>query len=336
MRFLNCIKPGTLAYGETEYPALQQQHSLIKIKRIGICGTDIHAYEGVQPYFQYPRILGHELSAEYVAGSAEGFAIGDKLTIIPYFHCGKCIACRRGNPNCCVNIEVCGVHRDGAFSEYLLVPDYSLVKGNGLNLEELALIEPLAIGAHAIRRANVRPDEFVLVVGAGPIGLGVMQFASIAGGKIIALDINEKRLRFCSEKLSVPHTLLVNEDIREQLMEITNGDMPTVIIDATGNKQAMQSAFCYMAHTARYVLVGLQKENINFSHPEFHKREATLMSSRNALRSDFEHVMSAMQQRLINPLDYITHRYDFNDVATHFGTLSNPDNAVVKAMIEMD
>ena len=172
------------------------------------CGTDLHAYKGTQPYFTYPRILGHELAADLIEGDgADRFVPGEALTVMPYFNCGKCIACRNGKPNCCTDIKVCGVHIDGGMSTYLSVPSYSLIKSEGLVYDELALIEPLAIGAHGIRRANVQKDEFVLVIGAGPIGLGTIMFAQIAGAKVIALDINDQRLQFCKESLKTEYII---------------------------------------------------------------------------------------------------------------------------------
>jgi 2-desacetyl-2-hydroxyethyl bacteriochlorophyllide A dehydrogenase len=337
MQSLVCIQPGVFEYKEIARPILQKGYSVLEIKRIGVCGTDLHAFEGTQPYFEYPRILGHELAAIIHETSKEsGFEKGEPVTIIPYFHCGHCIACINGKPNCCVNMKVCGVHVDGGMRDYLLVPDYSLVKSNGLSLEELALVEPLAIGAHSIQRAGIQKDEFVLVIGAGPIGLGIMEFARIADAHVIAADINEQRLAFCKDKLQVEYAInVLSENITERLKDITKGNMPTVVIDATGSLKAINSAFLYMAHGGRYVLVGLQKENIAFSHPEFHKREATLMSSRNATRSDFEHVINSMKKGLVNPSTYITHTLSFKKVKDNFSSLLDPVNGVIKAMIQM-
>ena len=337
MKTLVCTEPGKLEYAVAEKPELQKGQSIIKIKRIGICGTDLHAFEGTQPYFNYPRILGHELAGELVEfDNAPGFKQGEAITFIPYFNCGECIACRRGKTNCCTRMQVCGVHADGGMVEYLSVPSSSLLHGEGLSFDELALVEPLAIGAHGIRRASVEPGEFVLVIGAGPIGLGTMEFARIAGAQVIALDINEQRLQFCTDKLDVTHTVnALASDVTEQLKEITNGDMPTVVIDATGSLKAINNAFQYMAHGGRYVLIGLQKGDISFSHPEFHKREGTLMSSRNATRQDFEHVIANMKKGEVKPTTYITHRVIFGDVKKEFESWLNPANAVIKAMVEM-
>ncbi|HET6995313.1 MAG TPA: zinc-binding alcohol dehydrogenase family protein [Chitinophagaceae bacterium] len=338
MKTLVCTKPGEFEYVTAKMPELKPGHAIIKIKRIGICGTDLHAFEGTQPFFEYPRILGHELSGELIAfDKAPGFQVGEAVTFIPYFYCGKCIACQKGKQNACVNIKVCGVHQQGGMAEYLSVPSYSLVHGEGLSFDALALVEPLAIGAHGVRRAANIQGEYVLVIGAGPIGLGTMEFARIAGGEVIAADVNANRLKFCREHLKVKHTINAsNADLIQQLMAITQGDMPTVVIDATGNRKAIDNAFQYLAHGARYILIGLQKGEISFSHPEFHKREATLMSSRNATREDFDHVIACLKRKKIEPTSYITHRVPFDQVKHEFGGWLNPANGVIKAMVEME
>jgi len=338
MKTLVCTEPGSFRYEEAERPILQKDSAIIRIRRIGICGTDLHAFEGTQPFFEYPRILGHELAGELVEfDNAPGFSVGEKVSFIPYFNCGKCIACRSGLPNCCAQIKVCGVHVNGGFAEYLQVPSYSLLHGEGLGYDELSLVEPLAIGAHGVRRAGVRPGEFVLVVGAGPIGLGVAEFARIAGGKVIMMDVNNHRLRFCNERLGVTATINpLEEDAVAKLAELTNGDMPTVVIDATGSLKAINNGFSYMAHGARYVLVGLQRGTIEINHPEFHKREATLMSSRNATREDFEKVMQSMQAGLVQPTNYITHRVQFDEVADQFASWLKPETSVIKATVELN
>lgn len=338
MKSLVCITPGHFAYCQKEKPVLTQGNAILKIRRIGICGTDLHAFKGTQPFFSYPRILGHELAGDLVDfDGAPGFEKSEAVTFIPYFNCGQCIACRAGKPNCCTSIKVCGVHIDGGMVEYLSVPFSSLVRGEGLSYDALALVEPLAIGAHGVRRAAVQEGEFVLVIGAGPIGLGTMEFARLAGGKVIALDFSEGRLAFCKEKLKVPHIVnALAPDVEEQLNEITNGDMPTVVFDATGSLKAINNAFQYLAHGGRFVLIGLQKGEISFSHPEFHKREATLMSSRNATHPDFEHVISSIKKGLVHPTAFITHRVLFGQTKDAFGSWLDPAAGVIKAMVEVD
>jgi 2-desacetyl-2-hydroxyethyl bacteriochlorophyllide A dehydrogenase len=337
MRKLVCTTPGQFEYQAGAMPELAPGYAIIKINRVGICGTDLHAFEGTQPFFSYPRVLGHELGGELVDfDNAPGFTKGEAVTFIPYFNDGTCIACRSGKPNCCTNIKVFGVHMDGGMAGYVTVPSYSLIHGEGLSADELALVEPLAIGAHGVRRAAVQPGEFVLVVGAGPIGLGIMEFARIAGANVIAMDINENRLNFCKDKLGVNYTINpLTQDVDAALKAITNNDYPTVVIDATGSLKAITNAFMYMAHGARFVLVGLQKGDISFNHPEFHKREATLMSSRNATRADFEHVIACMKNGLVDPTNYITHRVSFDEVKDNFASWLDPANGVIKAMVSL-
>lgn len=338
MNTLVCTTPGSFEYQFGDKPELQKNTAIIRIKRIGICGTDLHAFKGTQPYFTYPRILGHELSGELVSfDNAPGFAVGERVTFIPYFNCGVCIACRTGKPNCCTNIQVCGVHADGGMVEYLRVPSYSLVHGEGLNYDELALIEPLAIGLHGVRRALLKAGEFALVMGAGPIGLGTMEFARIAGGKVIALDVNETRLKFCRDHLGVHYAVNpASENAVETIKSITGDDMASVVIDATGNLKAINGGINYLAHGGRYVLIGLQKEAFSFSHPEFHKRESTLMSSRNATRDDFEFVIECMKTGKVHAENYITHRVGFGQLKDEFSQWLDPASGVIKAIVEMD
>ncbi|MBO9727327.1 MAG: zinc-binding alcohol dehydrogenase family protein [Chitinophaga sp.] len=336
MKTLICTIPGNFEYGLGAIPTLQPGHAIIKIKKVGICGTDFHAFEGTQPYFDYPRILGHELAGEIIAlDDVPGFKEGDTVTVIPYENCGHCVACRAGKPNCCEHIAVFGVHKDGGMVDYLAVPGRLLVHGAGLTEEQLAMVEPLSIGAHGIRRAAVQQGEYVLIMGAGPIGLAAMEMARIAGATVIATDIREVRLQFVKNTLGIPHALLANGDVATQLRTITGGDLPTVVIDATGNQQAINNGIRYLAHGGRYVLIGLQKEMLMFSHPEFHKRETTLMSSRNATRADFEEVIRCIKQGLVSPEKYITHRIKFGDVKHVFPSLLDPRNEVIKAVVDM-
>ena len=334
MKALVCTTPHQFDYTVAPMPVAGDGETLLKIERIGICGTDLHAYEGTQPYFNYPRILGHELAATIVETKAFGFSIGDVVTIIPYMHCGQCIACKTNKQNCCVNMKVFGVHIDGGMREFVTVPDTALVKSGGLSLDELALVEPLAIGAHAVKRANIAPNEFVLIMGAGPIGIGIAAFAKIARAQVIMVDVNDSRLDFCKNLLDIKHTINpLTQNVVDACDLITNNNMPTIVMDATGNLNAINNAFAYLAHGGRYVLVGLQKEHISFSHPEFHKREATLMSSRNANTQDFNYVIDCIQKGLVNPSSLISHKVSFTEVTNHFESWLNPATGVVKAMV---
>src|SRR5579871_4839441 len=236
-------EPFRLKLMETQPPDEPEPgNALVRVRRVGICGTDLHAYRGKQPFFNYPRILGHELGVEVVAfgEGVTGLRIGDRCAVEPYLNCGVCIAGRRGKTNCCSRLQVLGVHTDGGMRELIQVPAHKLHRSDTLSLEQLALVETLGIGAHAVNRAGIEPGEFVLVIGAGPIGLAVMQFATAAGAKVIALDINANRLGFCHAQLGVPWTLSAEGDPLEAILERTNGDLPTAVFDATGNAISMQ------------------------------------------------------------------------------------------------
>lgn len=323
---------------EVDKPTLRKDHALLRILRIGICGTDLHAFEGTQPYFSYPRILGHELAAELVDidGSSE-FQNGELVTFIPYFSCGSCPMCKVGRTNCCQNLKVCGVHVDGGMTEYLLVPTEFLIKVKKLRPDEIALIEPLSIAMHAVGRANVHPGEQVVVAGAGPIGFGVIEYARSKGAIVTVIDVNEDRLAFCRNTLKINQTIhAAHVDAFETLRDLTHGQMADVVFDATGNLQALQNGFRYMGHGSRYVLVGLQLKDISFSHPEFHKREGTLMSSRNATRSDFESVIQSIEEREIDPLKMVTHHVKFDAVSESFSAWLDPKSKTLKVIVELD
>jgi 2-desacetyl-2-hydroxyethyl bacteriochlorophyllide A dehydrogenase len=337
MKAIVCTKPGQLDEIEIPEPEPIPGHSILKINRVNVCGTDLHAFEGTQPYFNYPRILGHEISGELVAiDNADGFSIGDQVTIIPYLNCGGCLACRSGKPNCCANIKVCGVHIDGAMSEYYAVPSYTLVHNQGIITASLAMVEPLAIGAHGIRRANVKAGDWVVVIGAGPIGLGTMEFAKIAGAQVIAVDINHQRLEFSRNHLGIQHTIDASHtDAFEQGRDITKGEMAAIVIDATGNQKAINAGLNYVGHGGTYVLIGLQKGDLIFSHPEFHKRETTLMSSRNATRTDFNQVINAIRQGQVDPNIYISKTVPFAAVTQEFGSWLHPSDNLVKVAINI-
>jgi len=336
MKTLVCAEPGRLLMAETEMPEPGPGQVLLKVRQVGVCGTDLHAFEGTQPYFSYPRILGHELGCEVAdANGSRWFREGEAVTVMPYFACGDCIACRKGRPNCCVSLAVYGVHVDGGMREYIAVPAASVVSGGGLCTEALALVEPLAIGAHGVRRAGIVAGEDVLVVGAGPIGLGLMRFAALAGARVISMDVNRRRLDVC-RTLGVEDLVDgTSEDAEARVRELTGGRMPDVVIDATGNLSAIRTAFRYLAHAGRFLLVGLQKGDVSFSHPEFHKREATLMSSRNATRDDFEQVLAAIRNGAVDPKGLITHRVGLDEAGERFPDWLNPDSGVVKAMVHL-
>ncbi|WP_077624217.1 zinc-binding alcohol dehydrogenase family protein [Sediminibacillus massiliensis] len=337
MRSIICEQPGVFKWAEVELPKPKKGNSIVNIKRIGICGTDLHAFAGNQPFFEYPRRLGHELAGVVDSTEKTSSALqkGDQVAIIPYMECGDCMVCRKGMPNCCANLRVLGVHFDGGMCEQISVPDDHLIQTNGLTLDEAAILEPLSIGAHAVRRSELKEGETVLVVGAGPIGLGVMSIAEQKGAKVIAMDINEERLRFSREWAKADEVVHAKHNPVEQLKEITNGDMPSIVFDATGNSKSMEQTFHYPANGGKLVYVGLVKDNIAFADPLFHAKELTLLASRNATRADFELVKEAIQDGRINADRYITHRAGFDGLIGEFENWLKPENGVVKAMVEL-
>ncbi len=338
MKSVILTQPGTLKFQNTAEPESPGRDEVqVRIHRVGICGTDLHAFAGDQPFFTYPRILGHELAVEVLAigdtQSEHNLNVGDHCCLRPYLNCGVCGACLRGFTNACMNMQVIGVHRDGGMREIINVPLDKLHKAKSLSDEELALVEMLSIGAHAVRRAQIIPGEYALVVGVGPIGLGVCQFALQAGAKVIAMDMNEGRLAFASQHIRIDHMVDAKRDVLEQLKAILPNDFPTVVFDATGNAQSMMQSFRYVAHGGRLVYVGLFQGDVTFNDPEFHRRELTLLASRNATAQDFEHVITAMEAREINVLPWITHHASPESIVTDFAGWLKPENGVVKAML---
>ncbi|MBD2845644.1 zinc-binding alcohol dehydrogenase family protein [Paenibacillus sp. IB182496] len=338
MKQIVCEQPDRLRMEEAPVPTPQAGEALVRIRRIGICGTDMHAYKGNQPFFTYPRVLGHELAGivEQVEGPDAGIRIGDQVAVVPYLECGRCIACRAGKTNCCTQMRVLGVHVDGGMRERIVVPADHLLRTYGLSLDQAAVLEPLSIGAHAVRRSGLEAGETVLVIGAGPIGLGVMAFARHRGAKVIAMDINEERLAFCRSWAGADEAVNALEEPLQALEALTAGDLPTVVFDATGNVRSMTDAFRYVAHGGKLVYVGLVKADLSFHDPEFHKRELTLLASRNATREDFAVVMEAVRGGAVDIARYITHRAAFADMTDRFEGWLKPESKVIKAMVELD
>ncbi len=338
MKTIILNEPENLAYIETALPAMPKAgEALVKVHRVGICGTDLHAFRGRQPFFTYPRILGHELGVEIIElGSPSAhLKVGDKCAVEPYLNCGNCIACRRGKPNCCASLQVLGVHADGGMREFFVVPQHKLHKSDKLTFEQLALVETLGIGAHGVARAQIEAGENALVIGAGPIGLSVIQFALEAGARVIVLDVNENRLHFCREQLGAQETVLFGENTLTEIEKLTNGDLPTVVFDATGNVASMEGAFQFVAPGGRMVFVGLVQADIKFHDPFFHRREMTLLGSRNATPQDFHRIIALMEDGKIDTTPWITHRSEFDDLIANFPDWLNPQTGVIKAVLHL-
>jgi 2-desacetyl-2-hydroxyethyl bacteriochlorophyllide A dehydrogenase len=330
-------EPGRFELTRTQPPREPPPgHALVRVDRIGVCGTDLHAFRGEQPFFSYPRILGHELGVEVVALAPDvalDLAPGDRCAVEPYLDCGACVACRAGKINCCVRLQVLGVHTDGGMREQIVVPAAKLHRSAALSFEQLALVETLGIGAHAVGRARVRAGEWALVIGAGPIGLTVMQFARLAGARVIALDLEPGRLDFCRKHLGVEQTVMAGERALAVIQELTDGDLPTVVFDATGSPRSMHGAFHYVANGGRLVFVGLFQGDVTFHDPEFHRRELTLLASRNATGAELRRIIGLIEGGQIDTLPWITHRAPLAETPAQFPSWLRRESGVIKAML---
>jgi len=336
VRALECARPGELAVAERAKPQLSEGQVLVRIRRAGVCGTDLHIFEGSHPYLEYPRVIGHELSGEVAdAWAGSRFKAGDPVYVIPYLACGRCVACRHGKTNCCQQIRVLGVHIDGGMADFVCVPDANVAAADGVSLDQAAMIEFLSIGAHAIGRAEPRPGDRILVVGAGPIGLGCALFARFRDGVVTVVDKRQDRLDFCRRHLSVSQTEVADGEVRERLAASTGGDFFDVVVDATGSVKSMIAGLNYVAHGGTYVLVSVVREAIAFDDPEFHKRETTLLASRNALPQDFADVFSAMRAGRVPTEALLTHRARLDEAPGRFPSWIAPETGVIKAMIEI-
>lgn len=334
MKALVCVGPLDARIEERARPIRGDGEVLIRMRRVGICGTDYHIFDGSQPFFTYPRLIGHELAGE-VAETAEGSSLteGDVVTVNPYLPCGSCVACRRGRPNCCSRIRVLGVHADGGMAEYVAVPASAVIPTPGLSLDHAAMVEFLAIGAHAVRRARIEPGSRVLVTGAGPIGIGCALFARIAGGRVTLLDRSPGRLATAAEAFGMDDGVAAGPEATAALAARTDGEMYDYLFDATGSIHAMNAGLAHLAHAGTYVLVGLHRDELRFPDPEFHKRETTLLASRNALSEDFEQVVTAIRDGAI-PVDrFLTHRVALADAPAALPGLIAAQGEVLKAVV---
>jgi 2-desacetyl-2-hydroxyethyl bacteriochlorophyllide A dehydrogenase len=318
-------------------PAPAAGEALVRVHRVGICGTDISGYLGKMPFFSYPRIPGHELGVEVLAvgSGVTNVKPGDRCSVEPYINDPQSYASRRGRPNCCEKLEVLGVHRDGGMRPQFIVPARKLHPAKSLSFEQLALVETLAIGCHAAFRADPKPDETCLIIGAGPIGLSTLEFVKLTGCKTLMLDVNAQRLEFCRRVMGVSHTVLASDKVEKDLRDLTDGHLPDVVIDATGSNQSMSSAFGLIAHGGRLVFVGITTGEVTFRHPVFHKPEGTLLCSRNALPADFTRIIGLIEQGRIDTKPWITHRASFDELIDVFPSFTQPETGVIKAIVDI-
>jgi alcohol dehydrogenase len=313
---------------------------LVRVLRVGICGTDFSGYLGKMPFFSYPRIPGHELGVEVVAVGAGVTTLreGDRCSVEPYLNCQKCYSCRRGFTNCCEHNQTLGVMCDGGLTERIILPARKLHPASKLTLDQCALVETLAIGCHAVNRGQPKAGEHVLIIGAGPIGLSALEFVKLSGARPLVMDISRQRLEFVRQKMGVPDTLVANGDQHdlEALRSLTGGQLADVVIDATGNHQSMSRALGFAAFAGRVVYVGITQQNLEFPHaPALHRRELTLLASRNALSGDFTRIIGLIQEGRIDTRPWISHHAAFEEVPAAFPAWLKPETGVIKAVVKV-
>ncbi len=342
MKALQLERPQSFRFIEIpEPPAPGLGEALLRVHRVGICGTDYGGFLGKMPFYSYPRIPGHELGVEVVAvgSGVTNVRPGDRCSVEPYINCQHCSACRRGHTNCCESNQTLGVMCDGGLAERVVLPARKLHPANGLTFEQAALVETLAIGCHAVNRSALKSGETALVIGAGPIGLSVIEFTRLAGARTIVMDMNEQRLAFVREVMGVPDTLQVTGkgDELQRLADLTGGELAHVVIDATGSNRSMSDALNYTAFAGRVVYVGITQADLTFPHaPVLHRRELTLMASRNALPPDFTRIIDLIGSGRINTRPWITHEAAFGDIIQRFPGWLKPETGVIKAVVNLD
>jgi alcohol dehydrogenase len=340
MRAVQLEKPEAFRMIDVPEPASPGPgEAVVKVFRVGICGTDFSGYLGKMPFFSYPRIPGHELGVEVIAvgENVANVKAGDHCAVEPYINCQKCYSCARGHTNCCENHQTLGVHCDGGLRPLFTVPARKLHISTKLSFEQLALVETLAIGCHAVNRGNPKSDETILVIGAGPIGLSVIEFAKLSGARTIVVDINERRLAFVRERMGVAKTILAKGDGSElkSFTEMTEGRLGNMVIDATGSAASMANSLNYVGFAGRLVFVGITTQEIKFGHPLMHRREMTLLASRNALSADFTRIIRLIEEGKIDTRPWITHHAGLEGMIKEFPTWLKPETGVVKAIVEV-
>jgi alcohol dehydrogenase len=328
MRALQLVAPQQFNWIELAEPGPPGPgEALVAVRAMGVCGTDISGWLGKMPFITFPRLLGHELGVEVLAigSGVDHVQPGDRCAVEPYLNCGDCHACRQGRTNCCETLEVLGVHVDGGLRERWRLPARRLHPDNSLDFEQLALVETLAIGCHAVDRAALTASEDVLIVGAGPIGLSVLEFARLASDSVTVLENSAARRAFVERHY--PGVTAV--------AELADTPCAQVVIDATGNTMAMARAPRFARFTGRVVYVGITAEPVPLNDPLFHRRELTLLASRNARSADFPRILDLIRSGRIDTRPWISHRAAWTDLPAALPAWTRPGSGVVKAVVEV-
>lgn len=326
-----------IAIKEVEMPKRKAGEALLKIKYCGICGSDVATYTGNQPFATYPRIPGHEFSAEIIEidENSLGLKKGMIVTANPYFNCGRCYSCRRGKVNCCEDNQTMGVQRDGSFSEYITMPIERIVDGKGLDSKTLALIEPFSIGYHAINRGNLKAGDKVLVIGAGPIGIFAMISATLKGAEVYIADMLDKRLELAKELGAAGTINTAKENLVERVKEITNNCGMDVCIEAAGLPVTFLNCIENACFGGKLILIGNGKRETSFNHSILLKKELDVYGSRNSLH-DFEPLVEIVSSGKVDINKLVTNIYGLNQATEAFEALKNNDGTMAKVLIDFE
>lgn len=342
MKALVLKKPGELMVEERAKPVPQKDEILLKVLAVGVCGTDLHSFNGKSPMFKYPGVMGHELALQIVAippsaqEAGKGFREGDIVTALPYLHCGTCMSCRRGRINCCIELQCLGVHTDGGMQEYITLPAKYLVPAGRVPFQDISIVECFSIGFHGVRIGNPDWKDSALVVGAGPIGIGVIHGLKERGIPVIALDINDKRLGYAKDIARADYVInATRTDPEQALRDITGGEMPRFVFEATGNGAQMIKSINLAGYGGVVVFIGYSDVEITYSDINFHKKELALLASRNATKEDFAAVIAGMESGRVNTTGFVSHTASLEEAVHQFASWTKPETGCVKAVITM-
>ncbi len=330
-------KPFEIAVTDTPKPEVKDGEALLKILYCGICGADVASYTGNQPFTTYPRIPGHEFSAEIVSipENDRGLKPGDVVTANPYFNCGECYSCRRGFVNCCTDNKTMGVQRDGSFCEYVAMPVERIYEGKGLSAKELALVEPFTISYHAVNRAPVKAGDKVLVVGAGPIGLFALIAAINKGAEVYVADILDGRLEKALDFGAKGVINSAKTDIKEEAMKITGGDGFDCCIEACGQSVTFLNCIDCCAFAGKIILIGNGKKETTFLHSILLKKELNVYGSRNSYPSDFKDVIDLISSGKVDVLKMVSDIYPMDRADEAFKALANNKGDLCKVLVKI-
>lgn len=339
MKSLQIATPENIQLVDRPMPSPAKGEVLLKVNYVGFCGSDLSTYLGKNPMVSYPRVPGHEISATIISLGEDvptGFKPGQAVTVVPYTNCGQCSSCRKGRTNACQYNQTLGVQRDGAMQEFIAVPWQKLITDNQLSARELAMVEPLTVGFHAIDRAKVTDIDTVMVFGCGMIGAGAIIRAALRGAKVIAVDIDDQKLEL-AQKIGAHHCInSKTTNLHDTLLEITNGHGPDVVVEAAGNPATYQAAFEEVAFAGRVVCIGYAKNDISFSTKLWVQKEIELLGSRNATPSDFEAVVHYLKQGNFPLEEMITRVIQPTEAAEAVTTWAANPGQVMKILVQFN